>query len=73
MDNNASGGYAGLVALLITCLLMAFLIWRMDLFSGTASKGVSPIQQDIGAIKAAEQAKQQLENQYAEQAKDIGS
>ena len=51
---NTSGGYAGLVALLITCLLVAFLFWRMDLFSGT--RGASPIER-TGAIKAAEQAK----------------
>jgi len=74
MNHNNSGGYVGLLALLIVVLLIGLMFWRMDLFSGNSSgNGISPTEQDIGAIKAAEKAKQMMESKYNQQMKEIGN
>jgi hypothetical protein len=79
MNRSTSGGYVGLLALLITCLLIAFLTWRMDLFStnnksvGTGGTGAFPmdtpatVQRDLNAIKAAQNVKQMTENKLKEE------
>lgn len=68
MSTRTSGGYIGILSLLISVLIIGFLFWRMDLFSGSSTtKGVSPIQQDLGAIKAAERAKQLIERSDRQQ------
>ena len=67
-NRTPSSGYVGLLALLLTCLLIAFVFWRADLLTGSGTVGApSPIEQDIGAIKSAQNAKQQLEDQYTQQ------
>ena len=76
MNRRISGGYVGLLVLLITCCIIAFLFWRSDLFSsgtigpgGVTTPAISPIQQDMNAIKAAQNAKQQIEN-YGQKVKE---
>jgi hypothetical protein len=75
MKRAQSGGYVGLIALLITVALIAFLSWRSDLLSpkqtpapaGTADlvHGSTHVEQGINAIDAANEAKQRIESNYA--------
>lgn len=74
MNRSTWGGYVGLVMLLITALIIVFLLWRSDLFSefspvatstsdGIMPAGRTPIEQDLNAIKAAQNARAQIEAQ----------
>ena len=74
MNRDKSGGYAGLISLLITSLIMAILFWRMDLFSGNSKNGgVPPVEQNLNAIQAAKDAKQLIENRYNQQMTEVGN
>ncbi|MDE1925405.1 MAG: hypothetical protein KGH79_04505 [Patescibacteria group bacterium] len=75
MRSTPQSGYVGLLVLIISALIIAFLFWRPDLFSGkssgnTQSQGSyspsssTPVEQGINAIQQAQKAKQQIENQY---------
>ncbi|OGG77899.1 hypothetical protein A3A36_02380 [Candidatus Kaiserbacteria bacterium RIFCSPLOWO2_01_FULL_52_12b] len=73
MNHTASGGYVGLLVLLITFLLVALFLWRIDLFfGGSGQKDLPPIEQDLSAIKAAENAKRMIESTYNQQPRDSG-
>lgn len=76
MNHRLSGGYVGLLMLLVTTLIMGILIWRTDLFSTKSSiqsdqPNVSPIQRDLQAVKSAEEARKLMEAKYHEQTAEL--
>ena len=74
INRITSGGYAGLISLIITSLIMAFLFWRMDLFSGNSKNGgMPPMEQNLNAIQAAKDAKQLIENRHNQQMTEVGN
>ncbi|MHB8661028.1 MAG: hypothetical protein ACYC75_03830 [Minisyncoccota bacterium] len=84
MPHNMQRGYVGLLVLIISALIIAFLFWRLDLFSGGfpgntqsqnpyLSSSSTPIEQDMNAIQQAQNAKQQLENQYKQETQSLSN
>lgn len=66
MHHTFSGGFIGLISLLIVSLLMALFYWRTDLFAGSAQKNSpSIIEQDMNAIQAAKDARTLMETRSA--------
>lgn len=61
---NRQSGYIGLLALLITVAIMALVMWRSDLFSGTKDengKAQNVIERDLKAIDSAQNVKEKIE------------
>jgi len=82
MYRNMRSGYVGLLMLILSTLIIAFLFWRSDLFSSGSpeniqnqdsyfSGGSTPIEQGVNAIQQAQKAKQQLENQYKQETQSL--
>ncbi len=82
MNRPPPRGYMGLIGLLITIAIIGFLFWRSDIFSPKATPapegtsdlvhGSTQVEQGTNAIQAAQNAKNLLENNNAQQQKDAG-
>lgn len=71
MDHPYSGGFIGLISLLIVSALMAFFYWRTDLLSG--KNGPSVMQQNLNAIQAAKDVKKVMEQRTAEEMEQLAN
>ena len=82
MERTPPRGFVGLIALLVTVAVIGFLFWRADLFTqkpnpgaeGTSDlvHGSNQVEQGRNAIDAAQNAKNVIESNYAQQQKDAG-
>lgn len=72
---NLRGGYIGLLILIIVACIITLLFWRTDLFvtkqpaqNGDLLMPLSStlIEQDLNAVRSAENARQQLQQRYAQ-------
>jgi len=73
MNHPMSGGFIGLIALLITSLLMGLFYWG-DLFSGAAGgKGASVMERNLHAVQSAKDVKKMMENRTAEEMEQLAN
>lgn len=79
MNRTQQRGYIEILGLIIVAALIGYLFWRLELAPtkpssvppGTADllQGSTPIEQDLHAVQAAQNAKAQIENNYTQQQK----
>ena len=63
MNNRGmkKGGYAGLVALVVSAAVIGFVVWRL-VIPLAGGEGQSVLERDLGAIDAAKNAKNLIES-----------
>lgn len=58
---HKNGGYVGLILMLVSVVIMAFLVWKFGVFTGSAREQRNGPQEDLSAIQQAQALKDALE------------